>query len=184
MRRAGAERRLPVDGIIRWTLNGGLRLAHPLLSTELFQGDGFMKIYIASSWKNADDVCIIADCLRVYGHEVDCFCDESTGRYVFHYSEINAYENLDAINFMQSEQAQKAFAEDKKWLDWADGVLLYLPAGRSAHLEAGYAAGQGKFLVIYQEVFPKGEFDVMYGFADLITDDFNAILEFLKDKVK
>ena len=143
-----------------------------------------MKIYMASSWKNANDVEVIAQVLREHCHEVDCFTDESTGRYVFHWSQIDSFENLDAMNFMHDERSQKAFKEDKKWIDWADGVLLLLPAGKSAHLEAGYAVGKGKFLVIYQQKYPKGEFDVMYGFADLITDDFNSVTDFLKNKDK
>jgi nucleoside 2-deoxyribosyltransferase len=141
-----------------------------------------MKIYMASSWKNANDVEVIAQVLREHCHEVDCFTDESTGRYVFHYSQIDSFENLDAMNFMKDERSQKAFKEDKKWIDWSDGVLLYLPAGKSAHLEAGYAVGKGKFLIIFQQKFPKGEFDVMYGFADLITDDFKTVLNFLQRK--
>lgn len=142
-----------------------------------------MKIYIASSWKNADNVKAIAGFLRKSGHEVDCFADESTGRFVFHYSEIDSIENLDAINFLQNERSQKAFVEDKKWIDWSECVLLVLPAGKSAHLEAGYAKGSGKLLVIYQQNFPKGEFDVMYGFADIITDDFREITSFLNKEV-
>lgn len=141
-----------------------------------------MRIYIASSWKNGEFVKIIANYLRENGHEVDCFADGSTGRYVFHYSEIDSFENLDAINFLYDERSQKAFAEDKKWLDWAECVLLVLPAGRSAHLESGYGVGKDKLLIIYQEAFPKGEFDVMYGFADLITDDSKALISFLQKK--
>ncbi|MBU1172967.1 MAG: hypothetical protein KKD44_25685, partial [Proteobacteria bacterium] len=55
--------------------------------------------------------------------------------------------------------------EDRKWLDWSDCVIMLMPCGRSSHLEAGYAKGQGKLLYIYG-VFPRGEFDVMYGFAN------------------
>jgi nucleoside 2-deoxyribosyltransferase len=124
----------------------------------------------------------IASYLRENGHEVDSFADDSTGRFVFHYSEIDSFENLDAINFLYDERSKKAFAEDKKWIDWSDCVLLVLPAGKSAHLEAGYAVGKGKHLIIYQQIFPKGEFDVMYGFADLITDDFKTIMTFLQNK--
>lgn len=141
-----------------------------------------MKIYIASSWKNEELVCEWADELRDLGYEVDAFCDPETGRFVFHYSEIGDVKTLDAINFLQDERSQKAFYEDKKWLDWCECVLLVLPAGKSAHLEAGYAKGQGKCLLIYQDEFPKGEFDVMYGFADLITSDARKVFKFLAFK--
>ena len=139
-----------------------------------------MKIYIASSWKNKKFVKICADQLRFYNHEVDCFCDNSSGRYVFHFSELGDPSELDVINFLLDDRTQKAFQEDKKWLDWCDVCLLILPAGKSAHLEAGYAKGQDKLLIIWQEEYPKGEFDVMYGFADLVTDSVAAVVEFLR----
>ncbi|SFR15369.1 hypothetical protein [Desulfoscipio geothermicus] len=138
-----------------------------------------MKIYIASSWKNEELVRAFAKMLRDAGLEVDDFTDDSRGRFVFHYSELGNLDELDAINFLEDERSQRAFQEDKKWLDWADAVVLILPAGKSAHLEAGYAKGCGKKLVIWQMSFPKGEFDVMYGFADLITDDHVKVKNFL-----
>jgi hypothetical protein len=87
---------------------------------------------------------------------------------------------MDAIKFLEDERSQRAFVEDKKWLDWADVCILILPSGKSSHLEAGYAKGQGKQLIIYQRHFPEGEFDVMYGFADLITSDSSAVVRFLE----
>lgn len=140
-----------------------------------------MKIYLASSWKNAEQVTGIANQLRAIGHEVDAFCDSSTGRYVFSFAELPEIENYNAMTVLETAQVKRAFAEDKKWIDWADCVLMILPCGKSAHLEAGYAKGAGKHLIIYQEQYPLGEFDVMYGFADLVTDDFDKAVAFLAD---
>ena len=141
-----------------------------------------MKIYLASSWKNEKEIKRLANLLKMQGYNVDCFCDTSTGRYVFHFSEIGDPRVLNVLNFLADKRSQRAFQEDKKWLDWCECCLLYLPAGKSAHLEAGYAKGQGKKLIIFQCEFPKGEFDVMYGFADLITDDLNTIRNWLEEK--
>ncbi|KKK63940.1 hypothetical protein LCGC14_2989230 [marine sediment metagenome] len=63
-------------------------------------------------------------------------------------------------------------------------MLIGLTAGKSTHLEAGYAKGKGKKLIIYSGKFPKGEFDVMYGFADMVTDSQAAVLEYLQGEVK
>ena len=139
-----------------------------------------MKIYLASSWKNVELVSSWYYYLDSYGFEVDAFCNNSKGRYVFHFSEIVPVDDLDAINFLQDDRSKKAFLEDKKWLNWADACLLILPAGKSSHLEAGYAKGRGKKLIIWQKDFPKGEFDVMYGFADLISDSYSDVREFLE----
>lgn len=138
-----------------------------------------MKVYIASSWKNETDVKSLAGFLRSRGFEVDDFTDDTRGRFIFHYSELGPIEQHDAKSFLQHEKAQRAFAEDKKMIDWADAVVLLLPAGKSSHLEAGYAKGSGKKLIIYQWEFPKGEFDVMYGFADLVTDSLGDLVDFL-----
>lgn len=128
-----------------------------------------MKIYVASSWKNKYQCLLTARLLRMQGHEVDCFCDDSTGRYAFHWTEIAKKEEdldkLDQFAFQADPRTQRAFAEDKKWLDWADAVVLLLPCNRSAHLEGGYIKGKGKKLYIVGDFSP-GEIEVMYLLAD------------------
>ncbi len=140
-----------------------------------------MKIYIASSWKNQQGVLILANILEAKGFEVDAFCRSTDKRYSFHWSEFVDDEielmKYDAISFIDDKRVQRAYNEDKKWLDWADCVIMLMPCGRSSHLEAGYAKGQGKLLYIYGE-FQKGEFDVMYGMADGLvrTEDIDLLI--------
>jgi len=146
-----------------------------------------MKIYIATSWKMERTAKAVAQWLREAGHEVDCFCDPSSGRYVFHWTEFVGKEedlkNYDAISFLSDKRTQRAFNEDKGYIDWCDAVVMIHPCGKSAHLEAGYAKGSGKRLYMWGN-FPKGEFDVMYGFADGIfrAEDFGALLDILRDR--
>lgn len=128
-----------------------------------------MRIYVASSWKNQAEVLELADILEGHGFEVDAFCRSTDKRCSFHWTELADNEddlgNYDAIEMLADPRTQRAFKEDKKWLDWADCVVMLMPCGRSSHLEGGYAKGKGKLLYIYGN-FPQGEFDVMYGFAD------------------
>jgi len=135
-----------------------------------------MKIYLAASWRIKDVVLEMAELLRSNGHIVDAFCDEDN-RVSFNWSELleimdnegmNIAE-LDAKDMMKHWRVQEAFKEDKKYLDWSDAVVMLMPCGRSAHLEAGYAAGSGKKLYIVGG-FEKGEFETMYGFADGMYD--------------
>ncbi len=131
------------------------------------------KIYLASSWKMAGFVIDLKKVLEKEGHEVDAFCDDSGRRVSFNWSMLEDtmtnekldIQNLDAIEMLQHWRVIEAYNEDKKWLDWADTVILILPSGKSAHLEAGYAKGSRKSLFIFGG-YEKGEFDVMYGFAD------------------
>ena len=146
-----------------------------------------MKIYIASSWKNAEMAFSVAIYLRKKHFDVDVFCDDTKGRYVFHWSEMlispdKSRSELNAVTFLEDKRSQRAFKEDKKWLDWCDACVLVLPAGNSSHLEAGYIKGQDKKLIIYApRGFPEGEFDVMYGFADLLTQNLTDIEKYLKE---
>ena len=118
-----------------------------------------MKIYIASSWKNQKEVLALTKRLECEGFEVDAFCRTTDKRYSFHWSELVDSEldllKYDAITFIKDPMAQRAFKEDKKWLDWSDTVIMLMPCGRSSHLEGGYAKGKDKLLYIYGE-FPKG----------------------------
>ena len=155
-----------------------------------------MKLYIASSWRLSNELLQLAKYLRSHGHEVDCFCDSSSGRYVFHWSEFfgpgvteEEAEQLrfkyDAKSFINDHRVQRAFEEDKGWLDWAEGVVLVVPSGRSAHLEAGYAVGQGKPVWVWG-LFPKGEFDVMYRFAQTLfrTEELPEMLKAIAEHEK
>lgn len=127
------------------------------------------RIYIASSWKNAFACKVVVDFLASKGFKyIDCFCYDKfdKGRFVFDMSKLpGGCAKDNAAQALERPEFKEAFREDKYWLDWANTVLLVLPAGRSAHLEAGYAKGRGKRLFIMGE-FPDGEWDVMYAFAD------------------
>jgi nucleoside 2-deoxyribosyltransferase len=122
------------------------------------------KVYIASSWKNVNSTRSLARVLRDEGHEVYDFTDPDN--FVFEASEPGRpRESIDWLEFLEEESTSRAYSVDKAGLDWADTVILFLPAGRSAHLEAGYGVGAGKDLFIYGDL-PRGEFDVMYLMAN------------------
>jgi hypothetical protein len=51
------------------------------------------------------------------------------------------------VRMLSHPAAEDGFALDMGALEWCDACVLVLPCGRSAHLEAGWAAGAGKFTV-------------------------------------
>ncbi len=152
-----------------------------------------MRIYLASSWRNVETIKIYMDFLRKQkGFEVDCFCDqegsrtgfniaeslEASGHSIFEVDPITALEHPAVAN-----EFKIAFAEDKKWLDWCECVIMMMPCGRSAHLEAGYAKGQGKlFFIFWMHDLKNGEFDNMYQFADGMfrADQLAQLIEVIK----
>lgn len=125
------------------------------------------RIYIASSWKNAETVREIATSLAAIGYGVYDFTDGDM-HFSFNAADIERFagkrEEIDWLEFNECPEAHLAFKADRFGINWADAVLMLLPCGRSAHLEAGYAVGRNKPLIIYGDL-PKGEFETMYGFA-------------------
>jgi nucleoside 2-deoxyribosyltransferase len=151
-----------------------------------------MKIYIASSWKNKENVQIMAKYLRGYGCTVDDFTDDSQGRFIFSLEDLENILDTDrvqpssyygrVIKAMNHEMSQRAFQQDKKMIEWADVLILLLPCGKSAHMELGYAKGIGKKIIIFSHNgFTMDDFEVMYGFADLITYSISEVFEKLRE---
>ena len=151
-----------------------------------------LKIYLAGSWRCAEGIRIMVRTLRALELEVDCFCDQEGGRVGYNIADCleaggHSLDEVDAITALKhpavADKFRIAFTEDKKWLDWCNCLILLMPAGRSAHLEAGYVKGQGKLLYIYwMKDLEKGEFDNMYQFADGMfrTEQMHELIEELK----
>jgi len=68
------------------------------------------------------------------------------------------------------------FEFDKYHIDRADIGILYMPAGKSGHLELGYMIGSGKKCIILFDKEPE-RWDVMYQFADSICFTFDELKE-------
>lgn len=80
---------------------------------------------------------------------------------------------------LAGEAAQHIFKFDKRLIDSSDAVILVLPAGKSGHLEFGYARGVGKCAVILLDGEPE-RFDVMYNFAHLVTSELDEATNFIR----
>jgi nucleoside 2-deoxyribosyltransferase len=63
--------------------------------------------------------------------------------------QMKAFESVK--DFFNNEYFQYTFKEDLKGLKNADKVILFLPAGTSAHIEIGIAFGLGKPLILIGE---------------------------------
>lgn len=72
----------------------------------------------------------------------------------------------------------RGFKFDKDALDWCDTCVLVLPCGRSAHLEAGYAAGKGKLVLFYLHP-ERFEPELMYLLGDGCVTSVRELLRLL-----
>lgn len=122
------------------------------------------KIYLASSWRNPDQPRMV-ELLRKWGHEVYDFRNPP-GATGFAWSEIDpdwlAWTPAAYIDVLTRHwRAEEGYRSDMDALKWCDTCVLLLPCGRSAHIEAGFAVGQGKRVIIH--VSPdKFEPELMY----------------------
>ena len=109
------------------------------------------RIYVASSWRNPFQPCVVSALLH-YGHAVYDFRNPPNGHGGFAWSDIDPdWQSWTADKYreaLSSDIAVAGFAADKAGMDWADTCVLVLPCGRSARLEAGYMAGQGKRVIV------------------------------------
>ena len=103
------------------------------------------KIYVASSRRNSEQPAVVK-ALRGAGHEVYDFHNPAPGENGFAWSALDPdwlkWNLRQYVHNVRKPLADKGFKFDRDALHWCDTCVLVLPCGRSAHLEAGYAAGR------------------------------------------
>ena len=129
-----------------------------------------MRIYVASSWRNARQPSVV-EALREDGHEVYDFREPAPGLGGFAWSEIDpdwqhwTPEQMAAA--LRHPIARQGFALDMAAIALCEACVLVMPCGRSAHLELGYAAGAGNWTAVLQE--ERAEPELMYAMCSLVT---------------
>lgn len=136
-----------------------------------------MKLYVASSWRNARYSSVIGF-LRYYGHDVWDWLRPPTGGNGFSWADVGhdkteKCSTADLKVIHKHPAAQAGFASDMAGLFWCDACVLLLPSGKSAHLEAGYCKGTRKPLYLLR--IDDDEPDLMHLMCDEIFDSMEAL---------
>lgn len=122
-----------------------------------------MRLYLIGSLRNPA-VPQLAKALRENGHVVfdDWFAagPEADDKWR-EYEQQRGRSYAEALN---GYAAHHVFEYDRLHLDRAEAVVMMLPAGKSGHLEFGWALGQGKPGFILLDT--PDRWDVMYKFAE------------------
>ena len=143
------------------------------------------KIYLASSWRNRYQPRLV-QLLRSAssGHEVYDFRNPAPGNTGFSWSEIDPEWSTsggwDAPKYragLRDPIAEKGFQMDMRALENADIVVLLLPSGRSAHVEAAYHKGKGG--VVIEHTPEPCEPELMYKMFNAITETDEELLSLL-----
>ncbi len=148
------------------------------------------KIYLASSWRNEEQQALVKT-LRYLGHEVYDFKNPKEGDVGFSWKQVG-YDNdfiangdvtqnhiTTYLEALKKPRAIEGFNSDNDAMNWATMFVLLLPCGRSAHLEAGWAAGAGKETHVILST-KKFEPELMYLLCDKIHPNIEAFLEVAK----
>lgn len=103
-------------------------------------------VYVASSWRNMYQSSVIQ---LLKGLDIPHYDFKNPeGGTGFAWSEIDpnweAWRAEDYIEKLNHPRAIEGFNSDFEAMKRADTFILVLPSGRSAHLELGWAVGQGK----------------------------------------
>lgn len=139
-------------------------------------------IYLIGSLRNPK-VPEVAAKLRAAGHDVfdDWF---AAGPEADDY--WKKYEQERGHNYKQAlagYAANHVYNFDKHHIDRCDIAVLMLPAGKSGHLELGYAVGSGKKgFILFDEEMPADRWDVMYLFATGVFFDAESLIKELSIK--
>ena len=139
---------------------------------------GRRKIYVASSWRNIAQPGVVV-ALRKMGHEVYDFRNPVEGDHGFHWREIDELWKIwDADQYIKALShpiAEAGFQSDFAAMKWADTFVLVQPCGRSAHLELGWAVGQGKPSIML--LGPDIEPELMVKMCDHICNGLGELLD-------
>lgn len=134
-------------------------------------------IYVASSWRNEQHGEVVS-ALRQVGLEVydfkeptTCFKWEDVSDVTEHGGNMTPGDYWAALTH---PIAQRGFAQDMQALADSSTVVLLLPCGNSAHLEVGWALGQGKSVAAFHPPITR-DMDLMH----CMISDHYAQLELL-----
>lgn len=153
-------------------------------------------VYVASSWRNNLQPALV-HILRAAGMEVYDFKNPPNGS-GFHWSEVapgytSGSERMEVNEYiaaLEHPRSIEGYRSDFDAMQRADTFVLVLPCGRSAHLEAGWAAGRvdkKMFILLspeesYGHGDTKQEFvipELMYKMADGIAKNTMELLAML-----
>lgn len=141
------------------------------------------RIYVCSSWGNQsyDDLVKL---LRLAGHDVHDWRAPPSGDPGFAWQEIDpdfvrgkSVDTATYRNWLLHPAAVRGFKNDRDGMMWAQVGILLLPAGRSAHTEAGYMRGYGTPVFVLRP--DDQEPDLMYKLFNGVTSDVRELFRMI-----
>ncbi len=135
-----------------------------------------MKFFIASPWKNKDEVEQLSGSLEQMGHSAYSFVESGSNLLTGKPIQEEMREFTEALmKWKEDDRIAKIAESEIQALRDADVVILLLPAGDSSHMEAGIGYGMGKRMVL---IGPVVKPEIIYLLFNHVYIDVSS---FLKD---
>ena len=107
--------------------------------------------FVAARWRNRDEVLRLVKGLREKNKSVYCFLDTPQNIHRLQEDPEESMQKFEAKDWKTDEYVKEVFEKDMDAEKNADNFILLLPAGKSAHIEAGVAYGLGKHPILIGE---------------------------------
>ncbi|MBI4598958.1 hypothetical protein HY734_02040 [Candidatus Uhrbacteria bacterium] len=112
-----------------------------------------MKYFIASRWRNREILDPLVARIRAAGHDVYYFVEKTVTKHARDLNPEDYMREYESIkNWREDPYCREIYEQDLAGLKQSDTLLLVLPAGKSAHMEAGIAHGMGKPTILVGSV--------------------------------
>lgn len=132
--------------------------------------------FIASRWRNKEAVLDLAKKMREKGKIVYTFIEGDGEKYELKDKEGEMHPEEFMKLFGKRPQTDPAIREvfqvDMDALQQSEKLILLLPAGKSAHIEAGAAYGMGKECILIGEQKETESLYCIFSMLYKTTDDF------------
>lgn len=119
-----------------------------------------MNYFIASRWRNRAILDPLVEQIRAAGHDTYYFVEKTVTKHARDLDPEQYMKEYEAIkNWREDSYCREIYEQDMNALKECETLLLILPAGKSAHMEAGIAHGLGKRTIL---VGPVEEAESLY----------------------
>jgi carbamoylphosphate synthase small subunit len=134
--------------------------------------------FISSRWRNRDAVLELTRKLREKGKTVYCFFEASHAKHRIDHNPNVDMEEFEKRDWRKDAYVKEVFENDLQAENESENFVLLLPAGKSAHIEAGIAYGMGKKCILIGQ---QKEAESLYR---IFTESHNTIDDFITSLAK
>lgn len=130
--------------------------------------------FISGRWRNRDNVLDLTNKIRAKGKKVYCFLEADHSKERVKDDPEASMQAFEKLDWKTDLYVRKVFNNDMNAQRESENFVLLLPAGKSAHIEAGASYGMGRKCILVGE---QTEAESLYLIFDEVYSDVKSFLE-------